>query len=110
MSIATLLQIFGPSLDIVYPSPGANQNIESIGYKNVIYWNDTRLLPDAPAMPPQSAAGDESAWQLPTPTPQSTPPPRDPNSLNIYAAGISLLIAVAVSIYVLKFRKKPKKV
>jgi len=108
MSIATLLQIFGPSLDIVYP--GANQNIEAIGYKNVIYWNDTRLLPDAPAMPPQSAAGDESAWQLPTPTPQNTPPSSNPNSLNLYAAGISFLIAVAVTISILKFRKKLKKV
>ena len=104
MSIATLLQIFGPSLDIVYPRP--NHNIESIGYKNVIYWNDTRLLPDAPTMPPQSAAGNESAWQLPTPTPQNTPPPGDPNSLTIYAAGISILAAVTVTALVLRVKKK----
>jgi hypothetical protein len=106
MSIATLLQIFGPNLDIVYPR--VNQTVESIGYKNILYWNDTRLIPDAPAIPPQSAAGNESAWQLHTPTPQSTSPPRDPNSLNIYATGISVLAAVAVFISVLKFRRKPK--
>jgi len=107
MSIATLLQIFGPNLDIVYPEASQN-HLESIGYKNVIYWNDTRLLPDAPTIPTQSAAGNESAWQLPTPTPQNTPPPSSSNSLNIYAIGISILVAVAISIYILKFIKKPK--
>ena len=106
MSIATLLQIFGPSLDIVYPQ--ANQNVESIGYKNVVYWNDTRLLPDAPAMPPQSPAGNESAWQLPTPTPQNTPPSGDPNSPNVYAAGITILAIATISIFILKYRKKLK--
>jgi hypothetical protein len=103
MSVATILQIFGPNLDIVYPS--ANQTLESIGYKNIIYWNDTRLIPDAPAIPPQSPAGNESAWQLQTPTPQSTFPLNTTNSLNIYVIGLSVLAAVAVFTTVLKFRK-----
>jgi hypothetical protein len=102
MSIATLLQIFGPNLDIVYPR--ANQTIESIGYKNIIYWNDTRLIPDPPAMPPQSAAGNESAWQLHTPAPQSN----EPNLLGIYATGISVGAVVAVFVSVIEFRKKRK--
>jgi hypothetical protein len=106
MSIATLLQMFGPSLDIVYPR--ANQTVESIGYENIMYWNDTRLIPDAPAMPRQNAAGNESAWQLQTPNPQSPSPSRDPNSTNIYSIGICVLALVAVFISVLKFRKRSK--
>ena len=105
MSIATLLQIFGPSLDIVYPR--VNQTVESLGYKNVVYWNDTRLIPDAPAMPLQNPAGDESAWQLLTPTPQSFSS-GDPNSAYIYAVGICALATIAASISVLNFRKKQK--
>jgi hypothetical protein len=104
MSLSTLLQMFGPTLDIVYPRE--NQTAESIGYKNVMYWNDTRLISDAPAMPPQSAVGNESAWQLYTSHPQITPPVRDANSLTIYVIGVSVLAAVAVFAAVLKFRKK----
>jgi hypothetical protein len=106
MSIATLLQMFGPSLDIVYPR--VNQTVESIGYENIMYWNDTRLIPNAPTMPLQNAAGNQSAWQLHTPNPQRPSPSRDPNSTNIYAIEICVLALVAVSISVLKFRKKSK--
>ena len=98
--------MFGPSLDIVYPR--VNQTVESIGYKNVMYWNDTRLIPDAPAMPLQNPAGNESAWQLLTPTPQSPSPSRDPNSTYIYAVGICVLASIAASIFVLNFKKKQK--
>ena len=106
MSLASLLQMFGPNLDILYPR--VNQTVESIGYQNVMYWNDTRLIPDAPAMPPQSAAGNESTWQLPTSPQQSTSPFRDANSLDIYVIGVSVLAAVAAFATVLKFRKKRK--
>jgi hypothetical protein len=106
MSIATLLQMFGPSLDIVYPR--ANQTVESIGYKNIMYWNDTSLIPDSPAIPLQNAAGNESAWQLRTPNPQSPTPSHDKNSTTIYVVGIFIFALVAVSISVLKFRKKQK--
>jgi hypothetical protein len=105
MSIATLLQIFGPSLDIVYPD--TNRTVESAGYKNIIYWNDTRLIPDAPSMPPQNEAGNESAWQLQKPTPKPSPL-IDPNSTSIYAIGIFALTLATVSISVLKFRKTKK--
>jgi hypothetical protein len=105
MSVATLLQMFGPSLDIVYP---ANQIVESVGYKNVMYWNDTRLIPDAPSMPPQKAAGNESAWQLKTPTPKSPSSSLDPYLTGTYAAGICVSVFAAVSISVLKLRKKQK--
>jgi hypothetical protein len=106
MSIATLLQMFGPQLDIVYPR--VNQTVESIGYQNIMYWNDTRLIPDSPAMPPQSPAGNESAWQLPISPQQSTPPFHDANSLDIYVIGVSVLVVAAVSAVILKSRKKHK--
>jgi hypothetical protein len=105
MSIATLLQIFGPSLDIVYPD--TNRTVESAGYKNIIYWNDTRLIPDAPSMPLQNEAGNESAWQLQLPTPKPSPS-IDPNSTSFYAVGICTLALAAVSISILKLRKTKK--
>jgi hydroxyethylthiazole kinase-like sugar kinase family protein len=58
-------------------------------------------------MPPQSAAGNESAWQVHTPTPQSTYP-NEPNLLGIYATGISVGAVVAVFVSVIEFRKKRK--
>jgi hypothetical protein len=105
MSIVTLLQMFGPKLDIVYPR--ANQTVESIGYENIFYWNDTRLIPYAQAIPPQSPAGNESAWQLPTPTP-SAPPVSGVNAIGIYVIGIGTLILGAVFISVKELRKKRK--
>jgi hypothetical protein len=107
MSIATLLQMFGPSLDIVYPM--ANQTVESLGYKNVLYWNDSTLIPDASGVPLQSAAGNESAWQFHTPIPQSRSPINATNSTNFYAVGICALALCVISISVLKFMKTTKR-
>ena len=103
MSIATLLQMFGPKLDIVYPR--ADQTVESIGYENVFYWNDTGLIPYAQTIPSQSPAGNESAWQLSTPTP-SVPPVGGLNSIGFYVSGIGILISVAVFASVRELRKK----
>ena len=102
MSIATLLQMFGPELDIIYPQEG--QTVESIGYENVLYWNDTGLIPYAQHIPSQNPAGNESAWQLPTPTP-SAPPISGLNSIEFYVFGIGILILVAVFASVRKLRK-----
>ncbi len=103
MSIASLLQMFGPKLDIVYPR--AESPVESIGYENILYWNDTGLIPYAQAIPSQSPAGDESAWQLPTPTPSASPV-SDVNRIGVYVVGISILISVAVFMSVRELRKK----
>ena len=103
MSIATLLQMFGPKLDIIYPR--ADQTVESIGYENVLYWNDTRLIPYAQTIPSQSPAGKESAWQLPTPTP-SVSPFNGVNSVEFYVFGISILILIAAFASVKDLRKK----
>ena len=103
MSIATLLQMFGPKLDIVYPR--ADQTVESIGYENVFYWNDTALIPYAQTIPSQSPAGNESAWQLRTPTP-SVPPVSGLNSICFYVFVIGILISAAVFASVRELRKK----
>jgi hypothetical protein len=102
MSIATLLKMFGPKLDIVYPR--ADQTVESIGYENVLYWNDTWLIPYTQTIPSQSPAGNESAWQLPTPTP-SVQPISGLNSIGFYVFGIGILILVAVFASVRELRK-----
>jgi hypothetical protein len=102
MSIATLLQMFGPRLDVVYPR--ADQTVELIGYENVFYWNDTGLIPFAQTIPSQSPAGNESAWLLPTPTP-SDPPVSGLNSIGFYVYGIGILILVAVFASVKELRK-----
>ena len=102
MSIANLLQIFGPKLDIVYPN--ADQTIESIGYENVFYWNDTKLFPYVQTIPSQSPAGNESKWQLPTPTPNV--PPVSGLTFGFFVfGGILILVAVYASI---KELKKPQ--
>jgi hypothetical protein len=105
MSIATLLQMFGPKLDIVYPR--ADQTVESIGYENILYWNDTRLIPYAQTIPSQNPAGNESAWQLRTPTP-SAPPVSGVNAIGIYVIGIGILILGAAFISVKELRKNRK--
>ena len=103
MSIATLLQMFGPKLDIVYQR--ADQTVGSMGYENVFYWNDTGLIPYAQTIPSQSPAGNESAWQLSTPTP-SVPPISGLNSIGFYVFGMGILILIAVFASVRELRKK----
>ena len=81
MSVATLLQMDGAYLDIVYPL----QTLESAGYNPIIYWNNTSLIP--------------------TPSPNS-PLPLYATTIGLYAIAASILVAVAVSITILKFRKR----
>ena len=49
MCVVTFLQMFGNNLDIIYPV--SNATIEALGFKNVIYWNDTAVIPNMPHMP-----------------------------------------------------------
>lgn len=106
MTIATLLQMFGPRLDIIYPR--ADHTVEQIGYENVLYWNDTGLIPDAQIMPSQSPAGNESAWQLHTPTP-SPSPNSNQYSVGFYLLGLGIVISTSVLFLVKKFRSKVDK-
>ena len=65
MSITTLFQMYPNNLDIVYPD--GSQSLESAGYGNVIYWNDTRLIPNMPIIQSPSPILPPST---PSPTPQ----------------------------------------
>ena len=103
MSIATLLQMLGPRLDIVYPRE--NQTVESIGYERVIYWNDPELVPYAQIIPSQSPAGNESAWQLTTPSPGASPA-GGANITSIHVVGIAILVSVVVFASAIGLRKK----
>jgi hypothetical protein len=101
MSVKTLMQICGKNLDIVYPD--GLQTVQSLGYKSIIYWNDTRLIPNVPTT------------QYPNPILPSTTPHRTQQDTSllpywtmIYIGVIvaSILVAVAVLNSILKFRKR----
>jgi hypothetical protein len=95
MSMAALFQIFGNNLDVVYPDN--LRTFESLGYRNVIYWNDSRLISSLPSM------------QSPSPAQNSSPehPSMPPNlhrdtSVLFYAIAASILFAIVVVTIVLK--------
>jgi hypothetical protein len=103
MSITTLFQMYPNNLDIVYPD--GSRSIESVGYGSILYWNDTRLIPNMPTI------------QSPSPILPSTPSPSPqqdtsllfyPTTVYIYAIVASILVAVAVATTVLKFRKRQR--
>jgi hypothetical protein len=41
-NVSKLMQEYGYNLDIVYPN--GTYPVESLGYRNVFYWNDPRLV------------------------------------------------------------------
>jgi hypothetical protein len=104
-TIAILLQMYGPRLDIIYPR--ADQPVEQIGYEKVLYWNDSGLIPDAQTLPPQSPAGNESAWQLHTPTP-SPSPVFSQYSIVYYFFGATFLISI-VAIFTVRAKSQKRK-
>jgi hypothetical protein len=81
-SVATLLQTYGKTLDIIYPS----QTQESAGYLNVIYWNNS----------------DPSSTPISEPQP---PLPFHATTAYLYAITASILVCAAVAV-VFKLRKK----
>jgi hypothetical protein len=89
--------MFGPNLDVLYPD--GNQTIKSLGYQNVIYWNDTNIVPNMPVMPPQTAATSVRA-------PQPTSP--YVTTIELYAIVASIVVALAVAGAVLRVRSALK--
>jgi hypothetical protein len=105
MCVVTFLQRLGSNLDIIYPN--GNQPVESLGYKNLIYWNDSNTIPDMPTMPPQTAA--TSAYRLPpTTSPQrSNVQTNDAATIELYAVvTASIVIALAATGVFLRDRKR----
>ncbi len=97
MSMAALFQMFGNNLDIIYLDN--LKPIESIGYQDLIYWNDTRLVTDLPTS--QSPNPIQNApIEQPTLSPQLQPD----NPLLLYAI-VTILFAILVVILVLKSKK-----
>jgi hypothetical protein len=104
MCVYTFLKMFGTNLDIIYP--GGNQTPESLGYKNVIYWNDTSMAPNMPAMPPQKPA--VSTYTLPlTASPQQGASQNTYfTTIELYTIAVCILIAIAVAGVLLRFRRR----
>lgn len=105
MSISTLFQMYGNNLDIVYPD--GSRTIESVGYRNVIYWNDTRLIPNLP--PIQSPSPIIRSSTSPTEQPTSTADLQQGASflkVYFYAIATSIIVAVAVATAVLEVRRR----
>lgn len=81
-SVMNLMQTYGGSLDIIYPSP----NQESVGYKNLIYWNGTTDPQVNPVLPYYG------------------------NTLYLWAIGASIVVIVVAAVVLLRFRNPhPKK-
>ena len=104
MCVYTFLQKFGTNLDVIYPT--INQTVESLGYKNVIYWNDTDVIPNMPPMPPQTAA--TSAYTLPPTIPPQQGNPQIPYfaTIELYAIVAGIVVALAVAGAVLRVRRR----
>jgi len=97
--------MYGSNLDIVYPD--GPRTIESVGYHNVIYWNDTRLIPNLP--PIQSPSPILRSSTSSTEQPTSTADPQQGASflkVYFYAIATSILVAVAVATAVLEARRR----
>ncbi len=100
MSMKTLMQICGKNLDIVYPD--GLQAVQSLGYKSIIYWNDTRLIPEAPTMQSPSPILSSTAHR----TSQDISWLSYPIMIYIYAIAAGILVTIAVAMSVLKFKRK----
>lgn len=100
--MAALFQIFGNNLDIVYPNE--LRTVESIGYQNVIYWNDTRLLsnlqPIQSPSPIQGLSGEQ---------PTLLTLMQQLSYMLFYAIVAVIITAVTVVTIVLKLEKVPAK-
>ena len=61
-NVSKLMQEYGYNLDIVYPN-GTNP-VESLGYRNVFYWNDPRLADVPMASATDSATASQKGFSL----------------------------------------------
>lgn len=87
MSMSTLLKMDGNNLDIVYPS----STLESAGYKTIIEWNNTQLIPTPMTSPHQATS------------------PFYATTVFLYTIAGSVIVAAAVAVSVFKFQRKTGK-
>jgi hypothetical protein len=96
--------MLGTNLDILYPD--GNRTVESLGYKYVIYWNDTSMIPNMPSMPPQTAAKSAYTVQPIVSPQQGTSQSTYFTTIELYTIAASILIALAVAGVFLRFRRR----
>jgi hypothetical protein len=96
--------MIGSKLDIIYPV--TNETIDSLGYKNVIYWNDTTIVPNMPSMPNASPAG--SSYRPPTSSPFRIDFPAAPDAtmIELYAVVAAVILAFIVGGVVLTVKRR----
>jgi hypothetical protein len=94
MCIVTFIQMFGTKLDIIYPI--IDGTVQSIRYQNVIYWNETSLVPNMPSMPAASYAAVHS----------DTSQPYDAKEIELYAGLTALAVVVLIAVVVVSFRRR----
>jgi len=104
MYVVTFLQMCGDSLDIIYPV--SNSNIEALGYKNVVYWNDTTVIPKIPLMPMASHAVGSFKPQLITPIHRDTSQTYDTNKIELYAIVTAIIIGLTIGGVTLVVRRR----
>ena len=104
MCVVTFIQMFGSNLDIIYPD--TNGTVGSLGYQNVIYWNDTSLVPNMPSIPPASHA--VSSFKPPSVIPFHAPTsqPHETAHLEFYAAVAGSVVALCIGGVILTSRRR----
>ena len=111
MCVVTYLQMFGPELDVMYPSINGTAismaHLASLGYQHVIYWNDTALVPNMPPMPPANPA--ISSYKTPNTTPFNNGDTRHTQAaakLEFYVAITAAVLLVLVALLFVGFRRR----
>ncbi len=104
MCVVSFLQMLGSKLDIVYPV--TNGTVESVGYKNVIYWNDTSLVPNMPSMPLSSHAVGIYKPPPIAPFHRKTTQTNDTTMNEVYVIVAAIAVGVTIGGVTLTIRKR----
>ena len=100
-NVSKLILEYGNNLDIVYPN-GTNP-VESLGYSNIYYWNDSRLAESPTSSPTYSIQADPSS---------STISQKNllPAEMYVFGGTAGILAIVAFMAVFFKFRKQGSKI
>ncbi|MGA2682901.1 MAG: hypothetical protein ABSF44_14005 [Candidatus Bathyarchaeia archaeon] len=104
MCVVTFLQMLGPNLDIIYPV--SNGTIEQLGYKNVIFWNDTTIVPNMPSMPMASHAGGTYKTPSFIPFVRNIINSHNAIEIELYTIGVAAIVGVGVFGATLTIRRR----
>ncbi len=96
--------MFGNNLDIIYPV--SNATIEALGFKNVIYWNDTAVIPNMPHMPVANHAVGSFKPPPIAPIHIDTSQTYDTNKIELYAVVTAIIVGLAIGGVTLVIRRR----